>query len=915
MSNYRQSRTSNSAISYKDSGPYLARVVAHLDPVYMGALEVQILTTSSTGDEDIVKEQLIRVRYASPFYGVTPLANSTSDNQYRNTQQSYGFWAVPPDVGTKVLVMFVEGDRSRGYWFACVPDEGMNFMVPDPRASTEITSDETPDEIKGAKLPVSEYNKGIEQEGSDPTQFKKPYNKDFTEVLEVQGLLFDETRGTTTSSSRREVPSSVYGWSTPGPLDKRVGSPRGEQGYKDSKIEFPSSRLGGSSIVMDDGDDKFVRATHSSDGPPLYINREAGEEGGDETIPQNECIRIRTRTGHQILLHNSEDLIYIANSRGTAWIELTSDGKIDVHAQDSISMMTNQDFNLTAMRDINMEAGRNVNIRAAGRWSDEQAYTYTGSVRSGQVHIESYYDTNITSGEGGGTLAITTSRDWELNVQGDIKLTATGEMHLKSGQSFYQNSGRSFHVTSEDSFYRKSKSNMYDLIDGIYYTQSIGPISINSDRSIYQSAKLNQHMTSGENTFLHAIEGTFDIKSLKQMSIQAVSENITIDAGPNIFLNSGGSADDATPAPFGILGNTSTEPNLSTVVGKLPRIILPYVFPGASRPVPYDTIVPRAPQHEPWPHHENLDPLAFKPNETDREKPGELSSSDRILTPDTFNKGSGRVSSSIITGSGGVGFGQEGSFETSGSRDGRRPDVGVAGRDGPLRYTPYDGTQPVFVRGPFAYSRSADGPLATIRTKRRGLTTQVAEVFKDAFQGFIDDLEDSGYEIKKLGGYYPRATTSGTAWSWHASGAAIDINWPDTIMNTYPNGFFTSPAGGQMTPEQSTDMPVATVNRLIKKYGLGWGANWRSVKDAMHFSMAAGAEQGSIEMERIGRVPIPFDLVPRLRGPNIVPDSDEIPAEEDTRGPTTADKSNPLDYDLAKIEFDPNQPNLGPFQT
>ena len=938
MSNYRKSRTSNSAMSYKDPGPYVARVVGHLDPSYMGTLEVQLLSSSEVGDEDDVKAQLIRVKYASPFYGVTPLANITADNQYRNTQQSYGFWAVPPDVGTKVLVMFVEGDRSRGYWFACVPDEGMNFMVPDPRASTEITSDETPAELQGAKLPVSEYNKAIEESGTDPTQYKKPYNKDFTEILEVQGLLFDEIRGTTTSSARREVPSGVYGWSTPGPLDKRTSSPKGEQGVRESKVQYPSSRLGGSSIVMDDGDDKFVRATHSSDGPPFYINKEAGEEGGDETIPQNECIRIRTRTGHQILLHNSEDLIYIANSRGTAWIELTSDGKIDVHAQDSISMMTNQDFNLTAMRDINMEAGRNVNIRAAGRWSDEQAYVNGGSIRSGQVHIESYYDTNITSGEGGGTLAINTSRDWELNVEGDIKLTASGEMHLKSGQSFYQNSGGSFHVTSETSFYRKSKSNMYDLIDGIYYTQSLGPISVNSDQSIFQSAKLNHHMTSGENTLLHAIGGTFDIKSQGDMRIESEStasykangikmqSTATLDIGATgaivvksnstVDINgpaaaSADPAEDATPAPIGITGNTPIEPNLGIVIGKLPRIILPYVFPGSSRPVPYDTIVPRAPQHEPWTHHENLDPLAFKSSETDRENPGELSSSDRILTPDTFNKGSGRVSSVVVTGSGGSGFGQEGSTETSGNRLGLRPNVGLAGRDGPLEYTPYDGTQPVFTRGPFAYSRSADGPLATIRTKRRGLTTRVAEVFKDAFQGFIDDLEDSGYEIKKLGGYYPRPTTSGTTWSWHASGAAIDINWPNTIMNTYPNGYFSSPAGGRMTPEQSTDMPVATVNRLIQKYGLGWGANWRNTKDAMHFSMAAGTEQGSIEMERIGRVPIPFDLVPRLRGQNIIPDSDEIPAEEDRRGPTTADESNPLIY--ANVKDDENQPNRDDF--
>jgi hypothetical protein len=793
------------------------------------------------------------------------LSTTTADNQYRNTQQSYGFWAVPPDVGTKVLVMFVEGDRSRGYWFACVPDEGMNFMVPDPRASTEITSDETPSELQGAKLPVSEYNKQIEAEGKDPTLRKKPYNKDFTQTLITQGTLFDETRGTTTSSSRRELPSSVYGWSTPGPLDKRPGSPRGKQGLKDAEIDFPISRLGGSSIVMDDGDDKFVRTSHAADGPPFYINKEANEDGGDETIPQNECIRIRTRTGHQILLHNSEDLIYIANSRGTAWIELTSDGKIDIHAQDSISMMTNQDFNLTAMRDINMEAGRNVNIRAAARWSDEQPSR--DGIRSGQVHIESFFDTNITTGEGGGTLSLNTSRNWELNVDGEIKLQASKDINIISSGSIYEKAERSIHHTSDNSYYRKSKSNSYDITDGIHYIQSIGPINMTSRDSIFQSAEVDVNITSAANMFVQAIGGTFDLKSEGSLKVETDSTfdlkssgnfniesdsplgikaggTIGIDGGPNVEINSGAAsgasgASGATPATVGISGNSATVPTESLRIDKLPRIILPYVFPGATEPVPYETIIPRAPQHEPWTHHENMNPEAFKPDQTDREQPGELPSNDRILTPDTFAKGTSRESSVVVPGSGGSGIGNEGSHDTA------------RGSFNTTSVT-YDGTQPIIQVGDFTFSPTANGPLATIKTKRRGLSVQVAEVFKENFQGFIDELEDSGYEIRNMGGYANRSTVSSRSPSYHASGAAIDINVPNPVINGSPNGYFRPrPANAPIT-----DMPIATVRALCRKYGLGWGGDWRSADDAMHFSTAR-AEGGAYNLPRNGRIPIP----------------------------------------------------------
>lgn len=901
MSDYRQSRTSNSAVSYSDSGPYLARVMSHLDPVYMGALEVQLLTSSSVGDEDKVKSQLIRVMYASPFYGVTPLADSSPNNQYRNTQQSYGFWAVPPDVGTKVLVMFVEGDRSRGYWFACVPDEGMNFMVPDPRASTELTADDTPEELKGAKLPVSEYNKAIDQEGTDPTQFRKPYNKDFTQSLIVQGLIFDEARGTTTSSARREVPSAVYGWSTPGPLDKRVGSPRGKQGYRDSEIDYPTSRLGGSSFVMDDGDDKYVRATHAADGPPFYVNKEAGEDEGDETIPQNECIRIRTRTGHQILLHNSEDLIYIANSRGTAWIELTSDGKIDVHAQDSISMMTNQDFNVTAMRDINMEAGRNVNIRAAARWSDEQPSR--DGVRSGEVHIESFFNTNITTGEGGGTLSLNTSRNWELNVDGEIKLQASKDINILSGGAIYEQAKRSIHHTSENSYYRKSRSNTYDITDGIHYIQSVGPINMSSQDSIFQSAEVDFNITSAADMFLQSdgdlnqkstgtfsveSDATYNLKSGATLNVEA-SGAIGID-GATIDLNSGGSADsaaDATPALIGVGGNSATTSTDSLRIDKLPRIILPYVFPGAIEPVPYETIVPRAPQHEPWTHHENMNPEAYKPDQTDRERTADLPSTDRILTPDTFAKGNSRQSSVVVPDSGGLGLGNEGSHDSARNTFDQTS-------------VSYDGTQPVVQTGDFTFSPTANGPLATIRTKRRGLTTQVAEVFKENFQGFIDELEDSGYTINRIGGYANRSTVSSRSPSYHASGAAIDINWPPRVTNQAPNGYFRPrPANAPVT-----DMPVATVRALCRKYGLGWGGDWRSADDAMHFSTAR-AEGGAYNLPRNGRVPIPDSQSP-LAQQAYAKSEDEGPDPEnqeavngggdDTRPQSGDASSNPLTW-------------------
>lgn len=382
-------------------GPYLAVVVSHLDPKYMGSIEVELLKATDSGNLTARTGQTAQVKYLSPFYGVTPYKDLSNNEGYAYTQKSYGMWMVPPDVGTNVLVIFAEGNAANGYWIGCIQDEYMNFMLPGYASTSYNAADRT------KKLPVGEYNKKVETaKGRDPTQFIKPANDDFIATLEEQGLLEDGTRGTTTSSARRETPSMVFGISTPGPYDRRPGAPKGRYGTIGATSNTPFNRLGGSSFVMDDGDATLLRKTPANQGPPEYVNVEGGETGGDPTLPHNELVRVRTRTGHQILLHNTEDLIYIGNARGTAWIELTSNGKIDIYSQDSISVHTEQDLNITADRDINMHAGRDFNIK-------------------------SNRNTNLES-----------IGNWQIHVGGNNKITTIGNIDINSGGNHTETASR-----------------------------------------------------------------------------------------------------------------------------------------------------------------------------------------------------------------------------------------------------------------------------------------------------------------------------------------------------------------------------------------------------------------------------------------------------------------------------------------
>jgi hypothetical protein len=118
-------------------------------------------------------------------------------------------------------------------------------------------------------------------------------------------------------------------------------------------------------------------------------------------------------------------------------------------------------------------------------------------------------------------------------------------------------------------------------------------------------------------------------------------------------------------------------------------------------------------------------------------------------------------------------------------------------------------------------------PLSTI-SGPGGLSADVNSQYAGNFQGFVNELKASGYQINSLGGYNYRNIAGTDTLSNHAFGKAIDIN-PATNPDTGRGGALV------------TDMPP-NVSEMASKYGLNWGGDWNSKKDAMHFEVAKGAQ-------------------------------------------------------------------------
>lgn len=130
----------------------------------------------------------------------------------------------------------------------------------------------------------------------------------------------------------------------------------------------------------------------------------------------------------------------------------------------------------------------------------------------------------------------------------------------------------------------------------------------------------------------------------------------------------------------------------------------------------------------------------------------------------------------------------------------------------------------------------------TTLTTRSGKSFQIATAYARNFEGFISDLESTGYNIRSIGGYRESAIAGSSTTSWHQSGVAIDIN-PDT------NGVYYGPVN-----PNNTDMPN-NIEQIASRHGLGWGGTWSgNKKDPMHFCMASN-EGGSVSGLTRGVVP------------------------------------------------------------
>jgi hypothetical protein len=276
-------------------------------------------------------------------------------------------------VGVEVICVFVAGDPMRGYWIACVNSNLSRYMLPGMASSKNVdtfnaTANAKASYTTGTQAPVVEFNENISANDANPNFYNiaKPIHEIQYAILKQQGLNSDTTRGTITSSSQRETPSQVFGISTPGrPTNDPADDPNYVRNLNAGTITEDyyrvKSRKGGHTFIMDDG----------------------------SVLGADQLVRLRTAGGHQILMHDTEETIYISHAKGNSWVELTADGSINIYSKSGFNLRSEGNVNIHSDQNINLNADGNINVNKSptvvantNSFSDAVFNTVTGTWQS-----------------------------------------------------------------------------------------------------------------------------------------------------------------------------------------------------------------------------------------------------------------------------------------------------------------------------------------------------------------------------------------------------------------------------------------------------------------------------------------------------------------------------------------------------
>lgn len=341
----------------------IGEVINNNDPQQMGRVQVHIATQSTDRNLTPSLQHFPWASYASPFGGIDSVSRrgpASPDAQFPdygdNTEGpvAYGMWAIPK-VGARVLLCSVDNDPNQLYWFGCIYPNSTPHTLPHGRYSVRTGSGEPDGPLSTTESPIAPLYDNLTKAFGDRSNFEwRSRGADYQAAAATKKRVDD-------ADPRTQILSEVHddGEET---LTEGDGTNFGDdynyrQGYGLSRSDPELDTNTEADILRDRQVEKNLESQVNSWTSPGFHAISMDDR------QQNARMRFRSSTGHQIILDDTNERIYISSNEGRNWIEMDSDGHVYIFSEESISMRAEGDLNLTAEKTVRLTGKEGVHIQ------------------------------------------------------------------------------------------------------------------------------------------------------------------------------------------------------------------------------------------------------------------------------------------------------------------------------------------------------------------------------------------------------------------------------------------------------------------------------------------------------------------------------------------------------------------------
>lgn len=450
----------------------LGVVVDTNDPQQMGRIRIFCAGFGDTKEKEL--QHIPWAIHISPLAGVTNFGKRGAPNEKGDPKRptegaedasdsegsvAYGMWNVPK-IGAHVLVGCVEGDTSLRFWIGCIHPQYLTHTMPhgrylwskdegDKLPDGPVDTIENPIEPLYTNLEKSFTKKGLDLVEETPSEPRK--NMEWRSrgadlqaaAINSDQLESDEGPG----SEAADHDPKDFSFTEVTEEDGRVKMVEGV-GYGVSQLE-PDARY------------NTTRYNYDSH---VYSWTTPGFHSIAMDDKHWNCrMRFRTPAGHQILLDDTNERIYISTAQGETWVELDRVGNIDIHASRNLSVHSGGDINFTTDQTFRVHADKGIHMYTRDEFrvhslkdTNIRTEQFLRTHSKDETRIETDTNMHIKVNEGDmfthivqgeshtfskGTLFIHSDADIDFDCTNEMFLTSGGMMHLLAGPEIAGDAG------------------------------------------------------------------------------------------------------------------------------------------------------------------------------------------------------------------------------------------------------------------------------------------------------------------------------------------------------------------------------------------------------------------------------------------------------------------------------------------